>query len=668
MLSAPFSIDQLQFSDKAYLDPYSLDRVLFTIPGVFVNNRFNASQGDRITLRGIGSRAQFGIRGIKIILDDIPLTFPDGQSQLNNLDLNSIESIEVIRGPSSFLYGNAAGGVINIRSKTNNNKAGTFSPGFMLGSFGQQKYSLAGNVKILKQYFSFSVSRTIRKGYREHSASQSDLLNFIYSSEFYNNLKISAVLNYNNSPYLLNPSSLDKATSYSDPKMVRTFVKMQGAGKRVQQIQSGLNFKYSVNDNTKLSLTVFGIRRELFNAIPGSVIKLDRFASGVDATLRSELEIFSKRIDLLFGINYSFQNDERKEYLNNGLENYTTSYKDILSNIRIGENITDNNERINSYGLFNKISINILTDLDLTLGQRFDMFNFDLLSMNKNNQQLSLNNWSPMIGITYNPYKNITLFTNYSSAFQTPTFNEITNNPDPSVNSLNRLKPEHIESIELGLRGWYERIKSYFSLSFYAMNITDMLIPYQLEDSESEIVYHRNIGEVANIGMEASLTWYPFNSFSAGIHYAFINSEFLDFNSQISSDGILSHYQLDGNKVPGISPHVLRINLNYSPVNAFDISLFVNYTAQYFANDFNGPQPGEDELKDSFIVDDYFLTDLHLSYSLKIYASNLQLYTSLNNLLNVKYTTSIVPNASFNRFFEPGFTRNLTVGLKLFIE
>jgi iron complex outermembrane recepter protein len=192
VMEVPFSINFVDAELAGRAEPgKSLEELLFNIPGVNVNNRFNPSLGDRINIRGIGSRASFGVRGIKIILDNIPLTMPDGQTQLNNIDFGSTGSIEIIRGPSSSLYGNASGGVINIRTEKpktplDSFKKSSFSlqPKFLTGAYGFQKFDgkLSGVVKDYSYLLNFSKFNS--DGYREHSNMSSFSVNSVMGYDF----------------------------------------------------------------------------------------------------------------------------------------------------------------------------------------------------------------------------------------------------------------------------------------------------------------------------------------------------------------------------------------------------------------------------------------------------------------------------------------------------
>src|SRR5688500_6187144 len=117
-LEIPASIDRIYADEiRAGRPQLNLTQSLGRVPGVVVQNRQNYAQDLQISTRGFGARATFGVRGIRLIADGIPATMPDGQGQASTFALGSAERIEVLRGPFSALYGNAAGGVITVETE-----------------------------------------------------------------------------------------------------------------------------------------------------------------------------------------------------------------------------------------------------------------------------------------------------------------------------------------------------------------------------------------------------------------------------------------------------------------------------------------------------------------------------------------------------------------------
>ncbi|MGE5860977.1 MAG: TonB-dependent receptor plug domain-containing protein, partial [Ignavibacteria bacterium] len=144
----------------------SLVKSFSKVPGLIINDRNNPSLGDKISIRGIGARSSFGVRGIKILADDIPLTFADGQTQTNNIDLFSAGNAEILKGPASSFYGNSAGGVINFQSELPGPGILHAAPEFMLGSYGFQKYSLKLSGSNNSHSYLISFSNLNYSGYR----------------------------------------------------------------------------------------------------------------------------------------------------------------------------------------------------------------------------------------------------------------------------------------------------------------------------------------------------------------------------------------------------------------------------------------------------------------------------------------------------------------------
>ncbi|MCB0751663.1 MAG: TonB-dependent receptor plug domain-containing protein, partial [Ignavibacteriae bacterium] len=290
----PFSIDVINSKSLSKIvNPLSLKEALNSNPGLFINNRYNLSQDDRIILRGIGTRAQFGVRGIKIFLDGIPLTMPDGQAQLNNLDINNIEKVEIVKGQSSVLYGNSLGGAILFESNLGNDKEFTIQPEISIGSFGLKKNNLKSRGKFLSTNYSIGAYAAESNGFREHSQAKFYGISFLSKTNISDNIFLSLISNYYNAPYLLNPSSLNKYDSENNPTTVRSSVRTFGTGKKVEQFQNGLNLQFILNDNSKIKSTLYGVTRSLKNSIPGRIIELERSFVGARIEFENKFDVLN---------------------------------------------------------------------------------------------------------------------------------------------------------------------------------------------------------------------------------------------------------------------------------------------------------------------------------------------------------------------------------------
>lgn len=668
----PFSVDiigadVLNFSHLSL----SSENLFSLVPGVIVNNRNNLSEGDKISIRGIGTRSQFGVRGIKILLDGIPLTFADGQSDLNNLDLNSIGKIEVIRGPSSFLYGNAAGGVINIQSKESSSGKLQLNPVYNMGSFGFKKFSLNAYDNIGNNSLSLNFNKIEYNGFRENSAANTTDINIISKQSFGKKLKLEAVFNYYDAPYLLNPSSLTKSDAEKNPSQAREFVKQQGAGKKIHQGQAGINFSYEPDTTQKVEVTLYGIWRSMLNPIPGNVIKLDRTAGGFRTDYSKKFNLNDWNFKFMGGVDFEFQNDLRNEFENNGVTNYhNLSNDEIIRNVQLGEKLIDQREKVNGLGIFTKLEFSPLEKTFITFGLRYDKFNFgvdDLLKLDgiDNSGFERMHNFSEMAGIAYHLNEKIQLFGNFSTAFQTPTTSELGNSPTGQGGFNLSLKPEQLKNFEIGVRGILIDQNLLYSLSIYKLIIDDMLISYQQQNSQSDVVFYRNSGQAINNGAEISLTWIPKNELNITAAYTLMDFKFNDFTETELVNNSYKTFQLAGNRVPGIPLNKLSCNFSYNFLSQFDLNLLLNWTDKYYVNDINGPTSLNNNDLSNYINDAYFTVDFKLDYNLNVGLGNFDFFLGITNLFNSKYIGSIIPNAASDRYYEPAAPRNWYTGLSI---
>lgn len=659
ILDVPFAVDVLTETDLPQAEAgVSLAEKLRYVPGLVVDNRQNLSQGDRITMRGVGARASFGVRGILLVLDGIPLTMPDGQAQLNNLDLADIGRVEVLRGPSAALYGNASGGVILLHSKSGADTPFAIRPSGVIGSNGLRRVQVQASGGVGKHRYAVSGYRLESDGYRDFSAGRTWGLNARSFYQVSDRLSVMGVVHHVDSPFLLNPSSLDRAVADSLPKSARFFVRSQGASKSVLQTQGGLTAKY-VGDDVRVESTVYGLTRALYNPIPGRVIDLDRKAGGWRTVLAGDVSSVSWTV----GLDVETQRDSRQEFNNDGLPDgqvNTIDASDVLRQVQLGAQLQDQKESVTSFGPFVHGVWAFHPEWQVMAGVRYDHFAFEvtdrLLSDGIDaSGSRAMGQWSPSVGVTFRATDLMSVYANAGTAFQTPTTTELGNQPNGTGGFNPNLKPERMRSFEVGLKGFSSSGVVVYDVAGYGMRIRDMLIPFQVAGSEE--IFYRNAGQTQNVGFETHVRWTPVEAVQADVSYAHQRFTFRDYQ-------LASGEQLSGNKVPGVPPHRLALGLKVRhPLGAF-AEVHVLATDDVFANDLNGPPMGSAKSERDYVNDGAVVTDLRLGLQRAIFEG----YLGINNVFDTRYNSSIVPNAFGDRFFEPAAGRMVYVGLTVDVK
>ncbi len=650
----------------------SLNESLQGIPGLVVNNRQNYALGERLIMRGIGSRAQFGIRGIKILVDDIPITLPDGQTQPSNIDLITTGRIEVLRGPVSSLYGNAAGGVIHFHTEDSPRDSpykihtrGEF------GSFGLQKWAVKARVKNPVYEYVIGANQMTTDGFRDHSASKTQQVNAIWRAYFSRRLSLTAMANLYNAPYLLNPSTLEKSVAHTDPASVREYIIQQGAAEQATQGQAGFTVRYEFGEGEYLRGTIYNLQRSLINPIPGRVIRLNRLVGGVRSLYHKPLRLFSGEAALSLGLDFESQDDGRTEFMNNGLPEQRAGQvapDRILDFLDYGDKLVDQDEQVYGIGPFLQFELTLFPKTRVLAGGRYDQYLFIVRDKLTNGEDKSgarnMGQFSPMVGMTYSLNQGLTMYGNFSTAFQTPTTAELGNRPTGEGGFNPELHPEKIRSFEIGARGRPAFPNLKYDLAAYVMNIRDMLIPYQI-DPMSDEVFHENAGAARNAGVEAKLIWRLGPRISTMGSYTFQHFTFQDYVTEYSAQIGLTRKQLAGKKVPGVPEQQLYWQLSYQRPSGFYAELQTRWMDSYYTNNFNGPPPQSDtEPVDDYINDAFAVVNLRVGHTLALGRHAIRLTGGVNDLLDARYNASIIPNAFGGRFFEPAPGQNWFAGIE----
>src|SRR5437870_744979 len=305
----------------------NLSETLAALPGVVANNRQNYAQDLQISIRGFGARSTFGVRGLRVLVDGIPATMPDGQAQISHIALSSADRIEVLRGPFSALYGNSSGGVIQVFTQDGVPGAEVV-PSFAAGSFGTWRADAKADGTAGNFNYVVDASRFMTDGYREHSAATRDTINTKLRVTAGPATTLTLVANRVEMPDVQDPMGLTRAQFERDPRSVDPSALQFNTRKSVTQTQGGLTIDHVIDTGNAITATAYyGERSTLqYQAIPvatqlnplhpGGVIDLSRRYTGLDARWTWRGALAGGPLTFIAGLNYDHLLEDRRGYEN----------------------------------------------------------------------------------------------------------------------------------------------------------------------------------------------------------------------------------------------------------------------------------------------------------------------------------------------------------------
>ncbi len=580
--------------------------------------------GERLTIRGMGWRAQFGVRGSQVMLDGIPLTVADGQTILSMIDPAMIKNIELLRGPSATFWGNSSGGVLYLSTKPSPNAPGLTYRGFA-GSYSSLKQELQWNQTFGESRSYGYATYYDTEGFRDHSAARLFRASAAVETPVGSRGRLTTMVTYANMPKAEHPGSLKEDIAESEPSRGRELFKDTSTGKEFQQGMISANYFHDFSGGV-LNVSSHGTYRDVDNPVLFRYIGVERLAGG----LRATYQVKNLPFDLHTGGEIKIQNDDR----------FVTNNR----NGQRGDEIeVQQTEVVTNQALFTQFGLPIGDRLRANAGVRTDWIQFEAkeaLSENVEGDR-SFFSVNPSIGISYN-FSRSTLYSNFSTSFESPTTTELVNRPDGTGGFNAELDPEKAVSLETGIRGTKgENNFLVYDMTLYRMNINNLLIPFELEEFEG-VTFFRNEGKTNHYGLEASFQVRLSSTLSSRFMLNLMNAEF-------------SGGPFDGNDVPGVAPARYALQLNFEPGNHY-FSFDNEWVSEYKADSEN-----------STSSDSYSLLNLRWTYNGLTFdnGSAIKPFIAVNNLLNTRYSTSIAVNAFGNRFFEPGSDRNFRAGIQV---
>ncbi|WP_103021289.1 TonB-dependent receptor family protein [Salinibacter altiplanensis] len=604
----------------------SLEQVSAGLPGLSVQSRTHFALGDRITIRGLGWRAQFGVRGIQMLLDGIPLTTADGQSVVHIIDPSFVRSLELVRGPASTFWGNASGGVLSLSTRPPRASAHTVRLKETVGSYGLSKTDVQVTPDLGAHQLSVYSSYLAQDGFRQHSETRLLRSGGTGNVSLGEDRGVRIVGALQHMPQAQSPGSLSKTAAQSSPGQARPAILDFDVGKDVTQGQLGATYYDDTGAGT-VNATVYGLLRDLRNPIPFNVIDLHRRAGGVRLTLEDETPSLRWGV----GLSGKLQHDDRREF---------TSANGAPDRLLI-----DQLETVDNEALFGRLSVP-LGRLQVDAGLRYDRLQFeadDRLGSDDGTQ--AFRTLSPALGLSYEtgPAR---LFANLSTGLEAPTTTELSNRPD-GEGGFNDLDAESVVGIEGGATGTWPAQHLSYDLALFYQDVDDVLVPFELPD---ETTAYRNQGAARHRGAEISVRWQPPGPVSVQASHSFVDAEFTE--GTVAADN--STTRLEGNQLPGVPSHRFAGTLRARTALAHASASVRSVSEQY------------GDTQNTATNDGYTTVDMRLSHpGIGIGGgATLTPFLALNNAFDVRYN-DVVVNAFGGRFYEPAAGRHWRAGTSL---
>jgi iron complex outermembrane receptor protein len=649
-LEVPASIDVIERDEVRDAQwRVNLSESLARVPGVVALNRQNYAQDLQISIRGFGARSTFGVRGVRLYLDGIPATQPDGQGQVSNFPLDAVERIEVLRGPFSALYGNSSGGVIAMTTRVGPSEP-TAEVTSAAGGYGTWRAGLSVAAGSDAASFALDGSRFSTEGYREHSQATRDVVNLRAAAQTpLGQLRVS--VNSLDMPDAMDPLGLTRGQAAEDPRQASPQALQFNTRKSAKQSQVGGDLTSDLGGGLRSVVVAWLGNREVtqYQAIPvavqanrahpGGVIDFDRQFDGVDARIQK----FFDRATLTAGVNLERLNEDRRGY-----ENFNGSALGVMGRLRRDERNT-----VTSSDGYLQLEADVAPRWRLTAGARASRVEFrsdDRYLANGNDSgSVAMSSINPVVGLLYRPAPTMSWYASYGRGFETPTLNELAYRPDGSAGLNTSLKPARSNNVEFGLK----------LLPSPSLTATLALFGVRTED---DIVVLTNVGGRSSFsnatateryGAEASVGWRATTNLSFEAALATIRAIYSEpFSVCQATPCTRPSVQVPaGNRLPGVPAETLFIRADYR-TRGLDVG--AEWRAQ-------SRLPVDD--RNSDFAAGWGVVNLSIQQLLSLGSWSLRAFVRVDNVLDKRYIGAVIVNEGNGRFFEPAPGRSWAVGL-----
>ena len=640
------SVSVITTADINKSDGIILTSVLNKIPGVTMQQ--GALNTNRITIRGIGARSQYGTNKIKAYFDGIPLTSGEGETTIDDIDLAAIEKIEIIKGPNSTSFGSGLGGVMQLFSRETSLLESLGKSTVTFGSFGLLLQRLSAGYSDSKTNVFTSYTDLESDGFRANSSYNRKSFNLHGKQKIDSKGDLSFLGTFTRLKAYI-PSSINETVLKNNPeKAAATWAAAQGF-ESYDKFMFGLGYNHQFSKKWSIQTSVFSNFKDAYEPRPFDILDENTSAAGFRSNVNFKNQLFSLPFEMSFGTELL---TEKYDYTL-----YRNLYQSQPGQGSIqGEEFSAIKQNRKYTNYFLQMELWISEKLHLESGLALNTTKYwleDVFENNSGGQRMPFtfgNVWSPRVGLSYKVSNGKNIFTSISKGFSVPSVAE-TLTPEGQINT--NLKPEIGWNYELGFKGNWLKNKVYTEVTFYTTQIENLLVARRTDNDQFVGI---NAGSSSHTGLEflvnyklLELTQFQISPYFSGAVNNFKFKEFLDGDADYS-----------GNQLTGVPEKQFNFGVDLSTKNGFSVNTSFRTMGKIPLNDSN-----------TKYSERYSLLDIKTSYVftiLKILKTELN--AGINNVLDTKYAANILPNAvgfgtAAPRYFYPGNPVNFYGGFSV---
>jgi len=652
IIDIPYSVVRLNYVDYRYDKKIGASDLLSPVPGMFLQSRYG-NHDVRFSIRGFGSRSNSGIRGIRILLDDIPESEPDGQTRIEAIDFNSIGRIEIAKGNASSLYTNAPGGVVNFINDLGFHQS-SITQFNQFGSFGLQRNGIKAAVRTKNYGLLTTYSRQHYEGYRAHNQEDWHILNLVLESTPSDNTNLK-ILGYFVDGQIKLPGSLTKEEFNQDPYQAAQRSIDRDEKRISTKGRLGIRFdtKFGKALNNKIEVTGFGTIK-YFERTTRQYRIINRYGLGLRASYINTSKIGKHTNEFSVGGDLLLQ-PARTEYYNNIFGDKGDQIIQLLD------------EKIGNTGFYISENFEILqSKLFVLLTGRYDKVTYNLAeeTLPSREDKRAFNAFTPKIALNYKLSSWISAYTSFGLSYDSPAKNEL-ESLEPSFLYNQELEAQESMNFEIGIKGNllnFERDflrKLLFEATVFNIQINNEIVPFEVLGD----VFFRNAAETSRTGLELGTQLEIIKNLNFALAYTFsdfVYNSYLAKSIYVDSTGSILEKEenFSNNIVPSFPKNNLYLALSYNHPLFNRINGFAKVSYQgisgLWVDDAN-----------TDMTDAYNLLNTVLGVDMVFGHFNILISGGVNNIFDEVYVGFTNTNSADLRFYEAGAPLNyfLTINL-----